>query len=114
MKSFEEQFDEAIKRAMEDSAGLQEAFICEQLRDNFDFDEVTQTATIKSYVKVRLAEIEDYKQKVRNVIGKKKEIIQMCIEPFKDLPRHPDKISPAFHYEQQLELLIKIEKELGL
>ena len=78
--SFEEQFDEAIKKAMVDVAGLQEAFICEQLRDNFDFDENTQTATIKSYVKVRLIELEDYKQKVRDAIDKCREKVKQAYE----------------------------------
>lgn len=58
--------DNPVGKAMQEIAGLEEAFILEIISPYFEVKE--GKATIGETLKVRLAEIEDYKEKVRESI----------------------------------------------
>ena len=60
-------YSQAISKSM---AEIQEAFILEQTKPFFDYDEKKGIATAKQSIKLRLVEIEDYKQKVRDAVDK--------------------------------------------
>lgn len=61
-------FEEAIKKAMIEQASKKELFILEQLKPAFDYDEKTNTATLKEFMRLRFQSIEEYKTKVKKVI----------------------------------------------
>jgi len=78
LKTLEEQFEEAIKKALTESAEVREVFILDELKDRFDFDSNTGIATLKQNCRLRLAEIEDYKQVVKDTIKKAHQEAHLC------------------------------------
>ena len=62
-------FEEAIKGAMSKLAGKQELWIIEELKPMFDYDELKGVATLKQHYRFKFQEIEDYKQKVLDVLN---------------------------------------------
>ncbi len=61
-------FEEGIRWALKNQAVLKEVFSLEQLAPHFDWNEETKTATITERLRLRLTEISDYKQRVRDAI----------------------------------------------
>ena len=64
------EFKETIKQAIKTSVELREAFILEQITPYFEWDEKTEIATITDSLKLRMSEIKDYKQRVKEAIDK--------------------------------------------
>ena len=60
-------FAKAAQELFIKNADSKEAFIIEELKDYIEFKD--NVATLKGHVRLRLAEIEDYKQKVRDAIS---------------------------------------------
>ena len=61
-------FEEAIKEVLTKQAESKELFLIEELKPLFDYNEKTNVATLKEFMRLRLLEIEDYKAKVKEVI----------------------------------------------
>jgi len=103
--------DETMKKAtytlLKDVATLKEAFIIDELQSYMDLSDPSNP-TWSQAVRLRLLEIQDYKQKVREVIDKAKEIFK-----FK---KQENELIMGNDYEifnDKLSVLDWIEKELG-
>ena len=86
-------FEKAIEKVLMEQSTLKELFLIEALKPFFEYDDKTNKATIKDFMRLKLQDIEDYKQKVLDAID--------------------NLMADSEHWDID-DIKIKLKKELGL
>ena len=72
----EEKIKDVCKNLFIENVSAKEAFIIEKLQPYINLSEDKTKVELKEFVRIKLAKIEDYKQKVRDSLTKLKQVVQ--------------------------------------